>query len=464
MRTTEVDVVVIGAGITGLVTAFNLMEAGKKVVIVEKSNRTGGQMDSVTDRGFVFETGPNTGVLNNIEVIRLFERLQDRIRPETARKESKIRLIWKGKKFHALPHGHQLGITTPLFTLSDKIRICFEPWRAKGKDPMETIGAMTRRRMGKSFLKYAVDPFISGIYAGDPDRLVTRFALPKLYNLEQNYGSFIRGAIKLHHPVKTDEEKKVTKEVFSVPGGFGQLSKILTEAISMENIRLSVGHTEIQPSEGTLRWKTQLNDQEETILSYFVVTTTPGYSLPDLVPFAYEKAIKTIASMPYAPVVQVAVGVLSEAHNVPQCFGGLVPSCEGKDMLGILFPSSCFENRAPKGGATLSFFLGGRKRPEIIDWPDEKIVQMVEEALVSMLGFSKGYKPEVLHIYRHARAIPQYEADTEERLTAIDFLQSNHPGLILAGGIRDGIGLGDRIRQATEISEKIRNQPIIKHV
>jgi protoporphyrinogen oxidase len=458
MKETEVDVVIIGAGITGLVTAFNLTQEGKKVVLLEKSDTTGGQMQTVNESGFVFEAGPNTGVLNNQEVVQLFERLGNRLQPETARKESKIRLIWKGKTFHALPHGHQMGITTPLFTFQDKLRICFEPWRSKGTDPMESVGALSRRRLGKSFFKYAVDPFVSGVYAGDPDRLVTRFALPKLYNLEQNYGSFIRGAIRLHHSNKSESEKKVTKQVFSVPGGFGKLAQALTEAISLENIRLSEGRTKITPSEGKFRWKTIVQEKGEIIYSNHVITTVPAYALPELLPFLEEKTLRAISEMPYAPVVQVGVGIRrNEAQRVPIAFGGLVPSCEKKDVLGILFPSSCFENRAPKGGATLSFFLGGRKRPEILYWDDQKITETVKKALTEMLGFPQGYQPETLRIFRHKRAIPQYETDSETRLETIQALQSNYPGLYLAGGIRDGIGLGDRIRQATALSSHIES-------
>jgi protoporphyrinogen/coproporphyrinogen III oxidase len=453
MKTTEVDVVVIGAGITGLVAALHLMDAGKKVVLVEKNDRTGGQLQTVTEDGFVFETGPNTGVINNSDVIRLFERLHDRIQPETARKESKVRLIWKGSKFHALPNGLISAVSTPLFTFRDKIRICFEPWRPKGSDPMESVGALARRRLGKSFFQYAIDPFVSGVYAGDPDRLVTRFALPKLYNLEQNYGSFIRGSIKMHAAHKMPADPKVTKQVFSAPGGFGQLAQAITDAISLENIRLSAGKVEICPNdtEARFRWKTTLS--EEIILSNSVVTTIPAYVLPEIVPFADTNLLDAISCMPYAPVIQVGVGIRSELQRVPMAFGGLVPSCESKGVLGILFPSSCFENRAPQGGATLSFFLGGRKHPEMLGWSDDEIRATVEDALVNMLGFPRGFKPDVVRIFRHERAIPQYEADSEARLKAIAKLEAEYAGLVLAGGIRDGIGLGDRVRQGSALSE-----------
>lgn len=219
----NVDVVVIGAGVTGLTTAFLLIKKGLKVLLLEKNSRVGGQMETIREDGFVFETGPNTGVVSNAEVVELFQMLQSRCSLEVARKEAKVRLIWKDGAFHALPSGLSSAVTTPLFTWNDKIRILFEPFRKKGNNPFESIGDLTRRRLGKSFLDYAIDPFISGIYAGDPGKLVTRFALPKLYNLEQNYGSFIRGAIKKGSEPKSERDKLATKEVFSVP----ELSGIL---------------------------------------------------------------------------------------------------------------------------------------------------------------------------------------------------------------------------------------------
>lgn len=458
MKTIETDVVVIGAGITGLTTAFNLIQSGKRVLLLEKSDRVGGQLKTVSDKGYVFETGPNTGVLNNMDAIELFEHLDNRIQAQTARKESKIRLIWKGKSFHALPSGLLSAVTTPLFSPLDKLRICFEPWRSKGTNPMESIGSLTRRRLGKTFFTHAIDPFISGVYAGDPDRLVTQFAMPKLYKLEQNYGSFIRGALKLQAIPKTDADKKVTKEVFSTPGGFGQLAVALSETLGAENIRLSCGSIQLEPLDENRGWQASLPELGERILAKSVVSTVPAYALSELLPFVEKGLLSDITNMPYAAVVQVGVGIREGAERIPMAFGGLVPSCEKKDVLGILFPSSCFPNRAPEGCATLAFFMGGRKRPEIANWSDEKIRATVCNALVEMLGFPSNYQPEALQLFRHKQAIPQYEADSEARIQAIERIQQAYPGLILAGGIRDGIGLGDRIKQAAQIAKNLAPQ------
>lgn len=188
-------IVIIGAGLTGLSTAHNLKKKGHDVVIVEKESRIGGQIRTYQEDGFVFESGPNTGVVSFPEVVELFNDLAGDCELEIARESSKRRLIWKGNQFHALPSGPLSAITTPLFRLSDKFRILGEPWRKRGTDPDEPVGALAQRRLGKSFYEYAVDPFVSGVYAGDPMKLTTRYALPKLYNLEANYGSFIRGAM-----------------------------------------------------------------------------------------------------------------------------------------------------------------------------------------------------------------------------------------------------------------------------
>ena len=192
------------------------------------------------EEGFTFESGPNTGVLSNKEIALLFDDLGEHCTLETGQGKSKKRYILKNGRWEPLPSGLISAVSTPLFTLKDKFRILGEPFRKPGNNPDESVADMVIRRMGKSFLDYAVDPFISGIYAGNPSRLVTRYALPKLYALEQNYGSFIRGSIKKSRVPKSDEEKKATREVFSVRGGMGSLIAALEKEIGKDRIRYGV--------------------------------------------------------------------------------------------------------------------------------------------------------------------------------------------------------------------------------
>ena len=232
----QITVAIIGAGLTGLTTAFYLKRAGINFQVFEKSDKPGGVINTVTKNGFTFETGPNTGVLGQPEAAELIENLRNECELEIADENAKARWIWKGKKWEPLPSGILGGIKTPLFTFADKLRLLGEPFRKKGTNPNETLKELVLRRMGQSFLDYAVDPFILGIYSGDPAKIVPKYALPKLYRLEQEYGSFIGGSIKKARQPKTDWEKKATREVFSVKGGLKNLIDALVKNIGEENI------------------------------------------------------------------------------------------------------------------------------------------------------------------------------------------------------------------------------------
>lgn len=459
----KTEVLVVGAGLTGLTTAYQLSKSGKKVHVVEQRKRVGGQIQTFCEDGFVFESGPTTGSVSTPEVAELMSDLtissDGKCLLETAPDSSKRRLIWKGDRFHDLPSGPLSAISTPLFRFSDKIRILGEPWRKKGTDPDESVGRLACRRLGKSFVDYAVDPFLSGVYAGDPDTLITRYALPKLYNLEQNYGSFIRGSIAKANEPKTDRDRLATKKVFSAVGGLSQIPEAEADAIGHEHISLGVKNVQVKPSnEG---WLTTLVDnmgQSRQLLSHYVVTTCGAYCLPELLPFVGKEQMDAIASLHYAPVMEVAVGVRNDWGGDYRAFGGLVPTCEHKKILGILFPSSCFQGRAPQGGVLFSYFMGGVKQPELLDLSDKEIEYYVLKYFHEMLKFPSKVEPDLIRIFRHKRAIPQYEVTSGARFAAVQHLQEQYPGLIVGGNLRDGIGMAHRITQAAKIAAEINQQ------
>lgn len=444
------EIVVIGAGLTGLSTAFHLHRQGRDVVILEKADRVGGQIHTYHENGFTFESGPNTGVVSFPEVAELFQMLEGSCQLEIARESSKRRLIWKGNRFHELPCSPVSAITTPLFRLSDKFRILGEPWRKKGTDPDEPVGALAARRLGKSFYEYAVDPFVSGVYAGDPMKLTTRYALPKLYNLEANYGSFIRGAIAKAKEPKTDRDRLATKKVFSAVGGLQRL----VEALS-KDLRIITGsnNLKVMPTADG-QWSCTYNGTEE-IVCRKVVTTVGAYALPALLPFIPEAQMQKMSNLFYAPIIQVILGVKNARGLDFPAFGGLVPSKEQKRVLGILFPSSCFEQRCPDGGALYSYFIGGARHTDYLQKSDDEIREITLEAFHSMLKYPADMQPDLLRIFRHEHAIPQYWSDSGERFATIEALQQQYPGLILAGNMRDGIGMGNRIHQGATIASSI---------
>lgn len=447
------DVIIIGAGLTGLSMAFFLKQKGLNPLVLEKKDRVGGAIQSHYENGFVYEEGPNTGVIGNPEIAELFEQLG--IEPEVANQDAEKRLILKNNQWHPLPCGAVDFFKTPLFRFSDKVKIMFEPFAKKGTDPDESVASLAARRIGQSFVDYAVNPFISGIYAGDPDKLITRYALPKLYQLEQKYGSFIGGAIKKSREPKTDRDKKATRKVFSCERGFSTLIEALADKIGKEHIICSAH--DIQVSKSDDRYEVSyIKDGKPFVLNIQKVISTVGaHALPAIFPFLPESYMNDITDLDYAKVIQVAVGVERKIINDSYIsFGGLIPQKENRRMLGILLPSFCFDDRAPDGYATLAIYLGGTRHPEYIDFSDEEIEVLVKQELHDLMQIPSSAIC-FMKIFRHEYAIPQYEKSSGRRFETIKKIEDENKGLIIAGNLRDGIGIADRIKQAYMISESI---------
>jgi oxygen-dependent protoporphyrinogen oxidase len=187
-----------------------------------------------------------------------------------------------------------------------------------------------------------------------------------------------------------------------------------------------------------------------------LVTTCGGYALSGLLPFLTDEEKAPFNELEYAAVTQVLMGFKKWNGMSLKAFGGLVPTKEKKKILGVLFTSSFFENRAPKDGALLSIFMGGIKRPEVIKMNDEEILSLLDQELPRMLGVRE-INPDMTRICRYPKAIPQYGINTGTRYEMIDHLQKKYPGLILAGNIRDGIGMADRVKQGRTIADELIN-------
>ena len=452
-KTIKTDVIIAGAGLTGLTLAFYLKRKGIRCTLAEKEQRPGGVIRTYRQDGFTYEAGPNTGVLANLEAMNLFKDLGGACTLEVANPEAKRRLIWKDGKWHCLPGGLAQAVTTPLFTFRDKLRILGEPFRRKGQDPMESVAQLVRRRMGDSFLDYAVDPFISGIYAGDPDRLITRFALPKLYNLEQTHGSFIGGAIKKK---VGPQGPRPSREVFSVFGGLENLTRALAEAVGEESFLFGAQHTRIQPHREGFSLTSLVGETPYQVVAPLAITTTGAPSLPSLLPFVREDLMEPLTRLEYARIVQVVLGFHDWKGANIRAFGGLVPTREQRRILGILFTSSFLKDRAPAGGALLNVFMGGIRRPEYFEWTDDKILDTLREEVMEMMRLSD-FNPALVKVFRYRHAIPQYGADSEQRLEAIRQVQTDYPGLLLAGNLHEGIGIADRVAQSIRLAGTVEH-------
>lgn len=449
----EKDTLIIGAGLTGLTTAYYLSKKKADFLVIEKKDKVGGVINTVNENGFLYEAGPNTGVIGTPEAAELFQDLGGICEAEIPDKSVNKRYILKNAKWEPLPSGLWAGITTPLFSGKDKIRLLSEPFRKKGKNPDENLSSMVIRRLGKSFLDYAVEPFILGVYSGDPDYLIPRYALPKLYNLEQEYGSFIGGAIKKGFKKKSPSEKLVTRKVFSVKGGLSHLTDSLYTEACKDNFILDVQSLKTDFREG--KYYSDIKTGKGIafkIVSNKLVITTGAHSLNEILTFVQPDEINKVINLRYSDVVEVILGFKDWNGFNPDGFGGLIPSAEKRDLLGILFMSTLFKQRTPGNCQQFTVFMGGMRKPEIINKTENEIAGIIEREFSGLMNLNQ-FKPVLLKIFRHKNAIPQYGIDTGERIIQLKQLENKYPGLIIGGNTIDGIGMADRIKQGKHLSE-----------
>jgi oxygen-dependent protoporphyrinogen oxidase len=440
------NVLVLGAGISGLTTAFHLQPQGHAVTVLEAAPRVGGAMETLADGSWRFEMGPNTVLEGNADVTALIHACGLDGEKMMASPSAKKRYLWKGGRLHALPGGPGGFLRTPLFSLGAKLRLVREPWIGKPSgDPEETIAAFVRRRLGPEFLDYAVGPFVSGVYAGDPERLAVRWAVPRIFALERDHGSLIRGAMAKR------KGPQPSGAMISFGEGLDALPRRLAREIG--DVRTGVFCHRVARFGNRFVVETGSGAVEADRLVVAVPADVAARLLDDLT----GGASRLFGEIPYAPVAVVSLGVRREdvAHPLDG-FGFLVPRKEGLCILGCLFTSTLFPGRAPDGHAALVAFVGGRTHPEIVTRDDEEIYTTVRAELGRALGL-RG-TPVFHHVRRWPRAIPQYELGHGRFVARAEEIERDAPGLRISGNFLRGISVPDCIRNATALAGEISQE------
>jgi oxygen-dependent protoporphyrinogen oxidase len=429
---------IIGSGITALATAWQHKQSGDICTVFESSNRIGGAIQSFRQGDYLAEEGPNSLQVNSAEVDAFLDSvpgLKERV--IEADPAAKKRFIVRGGKLHAVPMGPLSAITTPLWSLGGKLRLLKEPFiKPIDAELEESAADFVRRRLGEELYEYAINPLIGGIYAGDPEKLSLRYAFPKLYALEQNSGGLIRGALDKMRTARRSDTPKINKRIISFKDGLGELPQLLASALG-DSVRTNIHLESIEPDR--TGWTIQHRGKKEFFDQ--LIVTVPAHVLSQL-PFSPEiiEAFAPLQKIDYPPVsvLSLAFKRRDVAHPIDG-FGALVPECEKHRILGVLFPSSIFPNRAPKDEVLLTVFIGGERQPELATSDTEKLQTMVLEELRPPLGVNG--EPTFSHHRHWPLAIPQYKLGYGEILQQIDEIEKRFPHLKLAGNYRTGISL-----------------------
>ena len=460
------SVAIIGAGITGLTAAFYLKRTGWNVTVFEAGNRVGGVIQSIRKDGFLAEFGPNTILETSPKIAQLVRDAGLESRKLATDPKAEARYVVRYGRPIEMP-GSPLGfITTPLFTAKAKLAVLREPFIKPRRDGVEeSIGQFVVRRFNQEFLDHAIDALVAGIYAGNPNKLSLPHAFPKLKALEDNYGSMIKGQIfGARDRKKSGEVAKDRAAKFSFDEGLHVLPETLAAHLG-DSLKLNTPVTKLtQIADG---WRVTAGQGETEFgaviycgtaykLAEMEIEGAPSIARHEAVGTRAEQcsALRALSEISYPPVSAVVLGFRRE-DVVHSCngFGMLIPKIEGFKILGTIFSSALFPNRAPSGHITLTSYIGGARYPELALLPPEQLVETVLADLRVLLGVSG--KPVFTHTKTWPKAIPQYNVGYGKYRQLLTDLETKSPGLFFAGHYRDGVSLGDSIVSGVNIAERV---------
>jgi oxygen-dependent protoporphyrinogen oxidase len=455
-------VVVIGGGVAGLATAFELRERGIASLVLERSPRLGGNIRTTREDGFTVEWGPN-GFLDNVpETLDLVRRLGIEDRLQVSSDAARRRFLWRRGKLRELPESPPRFLLSPILSVRGRLRVLCEPFAkdAPGGVADESVHSFAARRIGREAADVLVDAMVSGVYAGDARRLSLRSTFPKMHAMEAEHGSLFR-AMRARGKARREARKRGESPPDGGPAGpggtltsfrdgFEELIRALASALPEEDVRTNAHVLELRREADA--WRVVL--ERETLEAELVVLAVPAWAAAEVVHGLDRGLASELGDTPGAGLS--VIGASWPETDLPEPlagFGFLVPRTEGLRSLGTLWDSSVFPGRAPAGRVLLRTMIGGAQDGAALWLSDEELVTAVLEDLQTTMGIEK--PPDRTWVFRHPRGIPQYELGHGDRLRRIEERLADLPGLHLTGNSYRGISVNLCVVDARRTAEEI---------
>jgi len=447
------SIAVVGGGLTGLTTAWRLHQAGHRVTVFEKGSQVGGAIISRRQDGWLVESGPNS-LQETPEVAALITELGLSDQRALVSPAAKKRFIVRDGRPVMVPLSPAGLLTSPLFSVGARLRVLTELLtRPRVRTTDVNLAAFVASHFGREIVDYGLNPFVAGIYAGDPEKLSARYAFPSLWQLERSHGSLLRGLRARAAERRARGEASGLVPIISFKQGLQSLPLALAATLPAGTVQTDATVTSLIPGQP---WKLIWTRAESVQTAEFdaVVLALPAAGLASLVFSTLgERSLASLDHIPQPPVSSLFLGFKREqvAHPLDG-FGVLVPAREERSILGVLFSSSLFPGRAPDGHVALTVFAGGMRQPETGRLETANLLARVLPDLRDLLGVT-GEAVFTHHTF-WPKAIPQYNLGHERFLEPLTRIEARHPGLFIGSNARDGISLPDCLKSGAEAARK----------
>lgn len=447
---TEHDIVVLGAGISGLTAARSLARAGREVLLVDRRQAPGGRIHTERRDGFLVEHGPNSLVSPAPGAEALIESLG--LAPARIERGERVRqryLVRDGRA-RALPLDPFGFFSSDFFSLRGRLRLLGEPFiRPEPED--ETVSAFVARRFGRELADYVFDPLVGGLYAGDPDTLSVAALFPHLKRLEREHGSIVRGALAARRAGKRGFDP-ASRKLFSFADGMATLPARLLQELA-GRARFGLRAEAVEPLASGFRLRLRDGDHAIALRARSVVVALPAYAAARVLAPLSPESGAALAGIGHPPLAVVALGYRTAdiAHPLDG-LGMLMPRIEQRNVLGMLFSSTLFAGRAPDGHVLLTAYVGGARQPELALRPREELEALVREEARALLG-ARG-TPVFSSVRYWRQGLPQPDLGHDKRIATLRQLEQDWPGLFVTGNYVAGVSTANCIDAALETAAR----------
>ena len=461
-------IVIIGGGISGLATAYSLEERAKRegksvsITLLEKKNQIGGNILTERVGDFLIEGGPDCFLSEKPWAIQLCEKLgiADRLLC-TNDEYRKTYIYWKGR-LRELPEGIMLMIPTRfipllksnLFSLAGKFRMGMElfiPKRKSGGD--ESLSEFVRRRLGQEIVERVAEPLVAGVHAENPDTMSIKSRFPRFVQMEEEYGSLIKGMLTKRRRMLNSENGKPKWTMFmTLKNGLDELPLTIVKALKMTTIITNKEVSEINKVSG---YKIYLKNGD-TIDADVVIFATPSYETGRLLRVLNSSISDQLITIPYVSTATISLAYKKDSISHPMNgFGFLVPRVENRRIMGASWVSRKFSYRTPDDSILIRCFIGGSRNEELVSLDDKDMLKMIKEELKDIMGISA--EPILTRIYRWEKAMPQYTIGHDERVSRIEESILKYPDIFVTGSAYRGGGISECIKNAQLTAESVIN-------